>query len=121
MQEDTDVVIRKRKVFIYKWLKPHQIKKWFELEEKNGIRFGYPRCCIDEYLQKHKTFQKFTKHQYAASNNSGFLPCESHSEQIIQNKIIITDLISTRITRKRRKYFTSVSRGCQDDLYWQSL
>ena len=65
--------------------------------ENSGIFFGYPKCCIDQFLHDCRTGIKFIdrKNRLKASKN-GFVPCEHHAELINRKTITIHSLINNR-------------------------
>ena len=58
-----------------------------------GLYFGYPRCCI-KYFIEHK--DNLPQICLDASDDYGFIPCESCSNKILNNKIKLTRLIKKR-------------------------
>jgi hypothetical protein len=60
---------------------------------KTGDYYGYPRCCIKEFMETFYTFGKRTDKQKKASNGLGFIPCVKHAEEILEGKIKVEDLI----------------------------
>jgi hypothetical protein len=61
---------------------------------KLGKFYGYPDCCIYDFVNKIRT-----KEQIKASKYSGFIPCVKHAEEILAKKIKIEDLISNRVCK----------------------
>ena len=73
---------------------------------KTGDYFGYPRCCQDEFYAILYNLSKRTENQKKASNNSGFIPCVKHAEEIVAGILRLEDLILP--TRKHPKPFKIV-------------
>lgn len=59
-----------------------------------GIWFGYPVCCVDEFCG---SFLKGERMTARSIDNSGFIPCTHHSDQVKEGKIKIEDLIKDRL------------------------
>ena len=62
-----------------------------------GQYYGYPKCCIDNFIKKRVKRGSINDH---ASNGSGFIPCDNHATQIINKQIKLEDLILNRICEK---------------------
>ena len=66
--------------------------------EKNGVYYGYPQCCIDEFIRPVKETGKMAswktrpKIQQDAAEH-GFIPCQKHASRILSGKIKIHDII----------------------------
>ena len=58
-----------------------------------GLYFGYPRCCI-KYFIEHK--DNLPQICLDASEDFGFIPCESCSNKVTNNKIRLNRLIKKR-------------------------
>lgn len=81
-------------------------KKWKEENEAFGQRLGYPQCCIDQfcneppyYLENSKIRDiDYYRYKAACINNNylGFIPCDAHAMQILNNEIRLQDLIKNR-------------------------
>lgn len=75
------------------------IKKHLTTEE-NGVYYGYPLCCIknfqDNLLQPGRERNEIYKLNINVSKNTGFIPCNEHTQQILDNKIVLEDLIVMR-------------------------
>mgnify|MGYP003351927713 CR=1 FL=1 len=72
-------------------------------EAANGKFYGYPDCCIEEYLSRQANGiswqlleEKFPK-AFALLGRKGFIPCEKHLTLIEAGNIIPQELISGRI------------------------
>lgn len=64
-------------------------------QQENGIYFGYPKCCIEAFINR-KYLNEHTDEQRQAADGTGFIPCQNHSLQILAGDIKIADLISNR-------------------------
>ena len=60
----------------------------------NGHYYGYPFCCINEFILKRLVLND---NRLPIISQNGFVPCETHSKQILDNLISIKDLIKNRI------------------------
>ena len=83
----------------------------------DGKYWGYPVCCI-KYFIKSKGFSKFDETipelSKRASGNTGFYPCEIHSQHIVDKFIKIEDLIKQN--RKDKNKFPLEDK--QSNLYY---
>jgi hypothetical protein len=73
-----------------------------------GEYYGYPKCCIhefDDFLSrwlpeqddiKRAEIKEAKKMNFQVSNKTGFVPCDAHTQQILQQKIRLEDLIQNR-------------------------
>ncbi len=66
-----------------------------------GEYYGYPTCCIEEFLQKNKVIDRSVEQERVSG--SGFVPCHAHAVAILERKIKIEDLILS--SRKHPKPF----------------
>jgi len=48
---------------------------------KTGKFYGYPDCCISDFINKIRT-----KEQIKASRYTGFMPCVKHAKEILSKK-----------------------------------
>lgn len=62
----------------------------------NGIYHGYPICCINEFIYRYKQSVIDKKNISPLICENGFIPCEKHTQQIIDKVIYIKDLIQNR-------------------------
>jgi len=60
---------------------------------QNGIYYGYPSCCIEEFIMNN-VYEKGCSLISAAYG--GFVPCQKHTQMILNKKINIRDLIGKR-------------------------
>lgn len=59
-----------------------------------GIYYGYPSCCIAQFINKKKNT---TENIFILrGNTTGFMPCDNCNERILLGDICITDLIQNR-------------------------
>lgn len=71
-----------------------------------GIYFGYPACCIFNFLKRYDaihTGKDITTIEQSRVSGSGFVPCQEHAQQILKKQITIHELISQN--RKCKKPF----------------
>ena len=63
--------------------------------EEMGIYYGYPACCIKQYIDnKNNNTANFFLLQ---NNTTGFIPCDECTERINLGDVRIEDLIQNRI------------------------
>ncbi len=88
-------------------------KEWLtEIGEKRistGQYYGYPNCCINEFLKvadlrrkdaaKWNELRKAKIQSYDVSNHSGFIPCMAHGKMICEGKASLASLISGRVCK----------------------
>ena len=69
---------------------------------KYGEIFGYPSCCINEFINDKVYYDKFGEdcRSHAqiviAQEVGGFVPCKKHAEEIISGEISLSDIIINR-------------------------
>jgi len=65
---------------------------------KVGEYFGYPKCCIRQFMEVYNIPANKTKYAicYTVSTNTGFIPCMEHAKQIMCKEIKLADLINDR-------------------------
>jgi hypothetical protein len=71
----------------------------------NGLYYGYPQCCIDNFIETYKKIQKRTDEQERAHMSTGFIPCHKHALEIIAGQRTLESLILP--TRKHNRPFKS--------------
>lgn len=59
----------------------------------NGHYYGYPYCCINEFILKRLVLND---NSLPVISEKGFIPCETHAKQILDNLICVKDLIKDR-------------------------
>jgi len=66
---------------------------------ENGIYFGYPLCCINEFIDDlSKGESPHRRNKLAGIKTDGaFHPCRKHTQDILDGKIKIEDLIDSRV------------------------
>ena len=74
-------------------------------KRKIGEYFGYPKCCIDNFIENIMKCDNIKKRNIRkicvkAAGDDGFMPCIKHSEQILNNEINIKDVICDRKCEK---------------------
>jgi len=63
---------------------------------KNGIYYGYPKCCINSYISHHYNEKSFTHLQMCVSAGTGFIPCLNHAQELCKRNNSIISIISKR-------------------------
>jgi hypothetical protein len=65
--------------------------------ETNGKWFGYPECCINDFVTRGENdFIRPTRNQSKISNHSGFIPCSYCSWKVLSKQCKLEDLIDKR-------------------------
>ena len=62
---------------------------------EQGAYYGYPSCCVDEFIERHANLVPHTEVQWAAAKR-GFVPCVRHAEQILKGGRIEDIILPTR-------------------------
>ena len=79
---------------------PEQREKYAKFYQK-GKFYGYPTCCIDNFMTNLMPVSRERNIKYKqnikVSNHTGFIPCNEHTQQILDKKIVLADLIGSRI------------------------
>ena len=75
----------------------------YNSKRKLGEYFGYPKCCIDQFMKCYTNRMPPNK-ICTESAYEGFVPCIEHSKQIKAKKIKIGDLIQKRCCKKEFPY-----------------
>jgi hypothetical protein len=65
-----------------------------------GKYYGYPKCCIESFIESTMLFKNKTRTQIKISNNSGFIPCSYCSWKVLSKQCTLNDLIHNRICDK---------------------
>ena len=67
-------------------------------KRKVGIYFGYPKCCIEFYMKSifDKNMQNEVQQSMEVSNETGFIPCTKHAQQIMKKEITLSDILCNR-------------------------
>ena len=63
----------------------------------NGIIYGYPKCCIESFVDMAINHKQKHPIQISVSNNTGFIPCFDCSLKVYKNKCELKDLIQNRL------------------------
>jgi hypothetical protein len=79
-------------------------KEWISESIKSGNKYGFPICCIDEFILKPPSIMKNSKptkddllrFEMAKINDNftGLVPCLKHAKMIKEGKIILAELIN---------------------------
>lgn len=69
------------------------------MTEELGKYFGYPSCCIASYEEIQSNGGRKSPEQayIAATSGGGFIPCEAHAKQVIEEEITLHSLINNRV------------------------
>lgn len=81
---------------IQKSLDNGEVPLEYEYQEqliKLGTYFGYPPCCVQEFVTNFNREEIGTEKQIA-SNGTGFIPCSKHTLLILSGEITVESLIS---------------------------
>ena len=78
-------------------------KETIEHYRKLGGYFGYPKCCVNHFINitvnrkiSMTEIHKKYKNNYNVSNNTGFIPCTRHTNIILNNRMKLEDIIRNR-------------------------
>lgn len=65
--------------------------------KETGIYYGYPPCCIEDFLERVKEDKGPTPEQCEVGKGYGFIPCKGHTNEIRAGIITLESLITNRI------------------------
>ena len=72
--------------------------------KQKGIFYGYPKCCIDSFIQikinKRTSAQRLVQRKSVVSG-TGYIPCHECSVKILNNETTIESLIINRLSRNK--------------------
>jgi len=73
-------------------------KEYCSNKRKLGEYYGYPKCCIDSFMERNQDKRKVREASKGreVSRRTGFIPCDKHAEEILRGSICIEDLIIDR-------------------------
>jgi hypothetical protein len=69
----------------------------------NGLYYGYPQCCIDNFIETYQKIKPRTDAQEQVHLCTGFIPCHQHALKILAGKTTLEDIILP--SRKEPKPF----------------
>jgi hypothetical protein len=70
---------------------------------ENGQYYGYPQCCIDNFIEIYREIKRRTNEQDRVHLFSGFVPCHKHALEILCGHTTLEALILPT-----RKHFKSL-------------
>ena len=73
-----------------------EIRRSYNIMYKMGTHYGYPKCCINDFVLRTHNEQKLDSIQELAGSYTGYVPCVNCSEKIVSNKLSIEKLIKDR-------------------------
>lgn len=62
---------------------------------ENGMYFGYPNCCIQHFLNIFS--EKGERRNGDVSEYTGFIPCDTHAEQIRKGEATLSSILEDRL------------------------
>jgi hypothetical protein len=71
-------------------------RKSYRLIYKTGSYYGYPKCCINDFVIRLHNNQQCESIQELAGRYTGFIPCIKCSEQIFKKKLEPHEIIKNR-------------------------
>jgi len=77
-----------------------KIRKDYSDVYYTGNFYGYPKCCINDFIHNHCNNKKPSKQQELAGGYTGFVPCLKCTPKILSGKIELSNLINNRIFEK---------------------
>lgn len=77
----------------------YDIDRLKEVWSANGRYYGYPNCCIQEFIKRYIEQYEHTEEQVSVANGTGFVPCIECTKKITDGEINLEGLI------KNRKHF----------------
>ena len=76
------------------------IRKRYSKMYKLGSYYGYPKCCINDFVMRKHNNKESKPIQEFAGICTGYVPCLQCSEKIISKKLSLTELIKNRKCKK---------------------
>lgn len=73
-----------------------EIRKTYNIMYKMGRYYGYPNCCINDFVLRTQNDQKYEPIQELAGQYSGYVPCINCSKKIVKNDLSIETFIKHR-------------------------
>lgn len=64
--------------------------------ESMGSFYGYPECCINDFVKRFKEGDHASLLQLKVSEYTGFIPCPAHAKEIKNGTITLEGLITNR-------------------------
>jgi hypothetical protein len=77
-----------------------KIRKTYADIYSTGKYYGYPKCCINDFVMNHYNNKTSSKLQELAGGYTGYVPCIKCSKLILYEKTKIEDIIKNRIYKK---------------------
>ena len=68
---------------------------WTERLKSNGKYYGYPECCIGEFIDKCRYKKNLTVSQDIVNKGYGFIPCPQCADRVRNGEISLEGLINT--------------------------
>lgn len=65
-------------------------------QKLKGIYFGYPQCCIREFIEDEPGSVNWQRRDLLPQNGTGFIPCMTHTLGILAGEYKLKDLIKDR-------------------------
>lgn len=65
--------------------------------ESYGKLYGYPKCCIQQFIWRVNNCVPPKRIQKKVSNSTGFIPCYYCSRKVLSKQCKLEDLIQNRI------------------------
>jgi hypothetical protein len=76
----------------------HPVSKYSEHWQERGRYYGYPECCIENFVNK-VIFRKLSKEQEQVHKNHGFIPCPECAKKVVEGITTLEGLIKDRICK----------------------
>jgi hypothetical protein len=74
--------------------------RWVRKLRFYGRYFGYPKCCINEFVEMVLAERRPKRLQIKICESTGFIPCRYCSWQILTKKVKLDDLVENRQCKK---------------------
>ena len=78
-----------------------RIRKAYNIKYKMGLIYGYPKCCINDFVIRMVNDQEPEEIQGYAGQYGGYAPCIKCTNKIIKEKIPLEKIIKNRIYKKK--------------------
>jgi hypothetical protein len=87
------------------------LRRHYEIAYKCGKYYGYPNCCINDFVIRVHNNQKVKPIQEFTGQYTGFVPCINCSKKIIKEKLSPHDIIKNRKCKSKFPFYDDHQEG----------
>jgi hypothetical protein len=81
-----------------------KLRKEYKIKYENGLYYGYPTCCINDFVIRTHNEQAHEPLQELAGKYTGFVPCMKCSKKILSKNLSAEDIIKNRKCKNKFPY-----------------